>query len=327
MQQLRNSQDIPNFMVKSTLGVALVSALIIAPFSMNNFVQGRYLLGSLTLAVTILCVVNAWFCYRGQYHKGLNLFGIAPAITIAIAFSIHQLGVVASYWAYIGTLAFYFILPGTLAWMSNVIFIVLLIPVAWNALDHLVAIRFSAVLIGTGFYAFISIREISRQHLMLKEQAVTDALTGLYNRSLFQVALKHATHQSERTNTPMTIIMFDLDHFKSVNDELGHVAGDAVLRDLGKFLRKYFRTSDMVFRIGGEEFLILLHNTGEREGLEVAEQLRQEIERLPLIPHRPVTVSMGVVSFQPRMNWEEWMKRCDEKLYRAKACGRNQVVG
>lgn len=326
MRKLTNSPDIPDFILKSTLGVAFISILIITPFCVNNFIQGRYLSGLLTLVVIVLCTINALLCYRGRYHIGLNLFGIAPAITIAIVFTTHELGAVATYWAYLGVLAIYFILPQKQAWIINIIFIAIVFPVAWNVLEPPFAMRFLAVLLGTSFFAFLSMREIFKQHYMLKEQASTDTLTGLYNRSLLQSSLEHAIHQSVRTNTAMTLIMFDLDHFKNINDELGHDVGDSVLKSVGEFFKKSFRGGDMIFRIGGEEFLALLHNADESKGKDIAEKLRGEIERLSLIPERTVTVSIGVSGLQPDMDWREWMKLSDDNLYRAKSSGRNQVV-
>lgn len=325
MRQLTASSDLPAFILKSTFGVTLVSMLIVTPFSLNNFIQGRYLLGGVTLVVCVLCLLNAWLCYRGRYHEGINLFGIAPAITIAIVTTIHELGVVASYWAYLGVLAIYFILPEKRAWIANIIFIIIVFPVAWGALDQAVAIRFFVVLLGASFFAFLSMGEITKQHYMLKEQAVTDTLTSLYNRSILQSSLEHAIHQSARTNTAMTLIMLDLDHFKKINDEYGHEVGDSVLKSVGELLKKFFRESDMVFRIGGEEFLVLLHNTDVSKGVNIAEKLRVKLEQLSLIPGHVVTISVGVSGLQPDMGWKEWMKLSDDNLYCAKSNGRNQV--
>lgn len=223
-------------------------------------------------------------------------------------------------------LALYFILPKKQAWIANIIFIVIIFPVAWNVLEQPVAARFTAVLLGTSFFAFLSMHEIYKQHYMLKEQAVTDTLTGLYNRSLLHSSLEHAIHQSVRTNTAMTLIMLDLDNFKEINDEYGHDVGDSVLESVGKFLKNSFRASDMVFRIGGEEFLALIHNTDESKGQDIAEKLRGEIEHLTLIPDHTVTVSIGVSGLQPDMGWREWMKLSDDNLYQAKSSGRNQVI-
>ena len=326
MRQLINSPELPDFILKSTLGCAFISIIILTPFTINNFIQERYYLGLLTLVVTALCTINAWLCYRGQYHLGINLYGVAPAIMIAIVFAIHELGVIGSYWAYLGVLALYFILPKKQARIANILFIVIIFPVAWSVLEQPVAARFSAVLLGTSFFALLSMREIFKQHYMLKEQAFTDTLTGLYNRSLLQSSLEHAIHQSVRTNTAMTLIMLDLDHFKKINDDHGHEVGDSVLESVGEFLKKSFRASDMVFRIGGEEFLALIHNAGEQESLDMAEKLRREIELLVLMPNRKVTVSIGVSTLRRDTDWKQWMKCCDDSLYRAKSGGRNQVV-
>lgn len=193
-------------------------------------------------------------------------------------------------------------------------------------MEQSIAIRFSAVLAGVSIYAFLTMREISKQQILLKEKSVTDALTGLYNRSLLQSTLEYAIHQSHRSNTPMTIFMLDLDNFKVINDQLGHAVGDSVLKSVSEFLREKFRASDMVFRIGGEEFLALIYNTDEASALDIANKLRLEIEQLPLIPNHPITTSIGVSTLPPDADWEEWMKICDEKLYRAKSNGRNQVI-
>ena len=118
----------------------------------------------------------------------------------------------------------------------------------------------------------------------------------------------------------------DIDYFKAINDELGHDIGDHVLMQLGAFLKDSFRDSDKVFRIGGEEFLILLYNTDEANSIDIAEKIRRGIENISLIPGRTVTVSIGVAGLGSGKGWEQWMKACDKNLYEAKNSGRNRVV-
>ncbi len=324
--QRQNTRELPDFTVKSAQGVAITAAILLTPFTVNNFLQGRNLLGIFTLTILFLCAISAYICYRGQYHLGINLFGITPALIIATVIALNQLDVAGSYWALLGVIAFYFILPEKPAWITNILFVGIMVPVGWNVLDPAVATRFFAVLLGTSFFSFLSIREIHKQHHLLKEQAVTDPLTGLYNRSLLQKHLESAIHQSGRTDTEMALIMLDLDHFKKVNDELGHDTGDSLLKGMGEFLSNYFRTTDTVFRVGGEEFLALIYGTNKANTLLIAEKLREEIEQLTLIPNRITTVSIGVSALQSDMNWEQWMKHCDNNLYRAKSNGRNQVT-
>lgn len=325
MRYTTNTSDLPGYLVKSTFGVAFVSALILTPFGVNNLIQGRYDLGGLTFLISLLCVVNAWFCRKGRYLLTINLFAVAPAIGITIILATLKLGVVGSYWAFLVVLAFYVILIGKWALVANIIFVAIIIPVAWSVLEGSVAIRFSSVLIGTSIFANLSMREINKQHCLLKEQAVIDTLTGLYNRSLLQHSLDHSVKQSRRTNVPMTLVMFDVDFFKDINDKYGHDVGDSVLIAMGELLKKSFRESDMVFRIGGDEFLVLLYNTDEFNGLKIAEKLCQRIEKLPLAPGHTVTVSIGIAGLRPGMNLSEWKELCDKKLYRAKSNGRNQA--
>jgi len=324
-RQQYNMQERPDFLVKSTQGVVLTAALMLTPFTINNLIQGRYLLGAFTLLILILCSTSAWFCYHGRYHFKINLFAITPAIILAIVIAVHQLGVAGSYWATLGVISFYFILPPKPASVANFIFIALIFPTAWIALEPAIAVRFFAVLLGISFFTFFSVNEIYKQHYLLKSTAITDSLTGLNNRSLLQSSLENAISQSHRSNTPMAILMLDIDHFKMINDQFGHDVGDMVLRKTGGLLAKSFRSSDSVFRIGGEEFLILIYNTDKANAFIVAEELRQKYEQLSLIDGHSITISIGISSLQADMDWEKWMKHCDENMYSAKNKGRNQV--
>jgi len=321
------AEELPDFLVKSTLGVAFASIVLLVPYTVNNFIQGRYLLGALTTVISLICAVNSFYCLRGEYHTWINLLGIAPAVTVTICVALFNLGVMASFWAYLGVLSLYFILPERLAWNANVAFMALVLPVAWQVLDQAVFTRFTIMLCVTSIFAAIFIRIITEQQAMLKQLSITDALTGLYNRTLLHDSLEHAINQSQRSDTPVSLIMIDLDHFKRVNDEFGHDVGDTALKSLGGYLRHRFRGSDRVFRIGGEEFLALVHDADERQSKAIAEDLRKNIASLSLVPDRPVTASIGVSALTPDLDWEDWMKRCDDNLYGAKSAGRNRVSG
>jgi len=325
MQQL-HSTDLPDFIIKSTFWVAVISALLLIPFTINNFLQGRFLLGILTTMILLLCSVNAWFGLNGHYRNGLNLFAIAPFFTFAIGIAVYQLGIAGSYWAPLALLALYYTLPQKQARIVNILYLCVIVPIAWYVLDLAIAARFFAVLLGISLFAFLSLHEIYKTHYLLKEQSITDNLTGLYNRSLLQNSIENAINQSQRSNTPMAILMLDIDQFKTINDQFGHDIGDSVLKLTGEFLATFFRSSDIAFRIGGEEFLAIIYNTDNANALKVAEKLRQEFELLPLIPNHTVTISIGLSNLQANMDWKRWMKQGDDNLYKAKSNGRNQVV-
>ena len=163
----------------------------------------------------------------------------------------------------------------------------------------------------------------------LQEKVLTDELTGLLNRRGFDEALAGEHARMQRYGRPYSLVMFDLDHFKSVNDDYGHAAGDLVLEGIGDFCRRSFREQDIVARIGGEEFCAILPETGVDGACVVAERLRMEVassafslEGVSL----KVTVSVGVVAADPDSSTDELMARVDAALYLAKDAGRNQVV-
>ena len=164
----------------------------------------------------------------------------------------------------------------------------------------------------------------------LRQQALRDPLTGLYNRRYLDETFGEALAQATRTQTPLSIIMADIDHFKQINDTWGHPIGDQVLQSVAQYLRRNVRRDDVVCRAGGEEFVLLLPDTPLAVACERAEQLRAFIRAMPLLrdePERSVTLSWGVASFPGHgLNPDALLARADAALYRAKATGRDRVV-
>lgn len=158
--------------------------------------------------------------------------------------------------------------------------------------------------------------------------AITDALTGLYNRRRFHAVLLKEFERSKRYGTPFSLIMLDIDHFKEVNDDYGHNAGDTVLKEVSNILVKSIREIDTASRFGGEEFMVVLPNTEKENARIVAERMRVGIElhRLQEVD-RMITVSIGVAGLpDPGIANEDKLIRCaDYALYCAKQNGRNRI--
>lgn len=315
-----------DFHVTSTLWVAIAALVILPPFSINNFIQGRYVLGAGSLAIVAILAFNAWSIKRGRYYSSFTLLGLMPAVVFFLSFSLQKQGIVGALWCFPAVISVYFMLPERKAWIANATFLVVTLPQAWVVLAPPLATRVAATLIAVSIFSAIFVRVITRQQRRLETLAVTDPLTGLSNRTLLRSTLEQAIQQNHRGGVPMTLVSLDLDHFKAINDSLGHEAGDTVLRGVGDLLHRRIRRADRVFRVGGEEFLALLYGTNAEDGLRVAEELRDAIGSLPLLPGRPVTASIGVAALRPGEDWTEWMKRTDENLYRAKSAGRDQVA-
>lgn len=152
-----------------------------------------------------------------------------------------------------------------------------------------------------------------------------DALTGLFNRGWLDQALKTEAERFRRARHPLTIILFDIDQFKQINDSLGHDVGDRVLRAIASALIRRVRGGDIAGRWGGEEFLVIAPNTTLDAALQVAERLREAIVALKV--GCPVSASFGVAELQPGESISRLLIRADRALYRAKATGRNRVCG
>lgn len=171
------------------------------------------------------------------------------------------------------------------------------------------------------------------RNALLYEQALTqalkDPLTGVNNRASMDAHLKHQVLVSERHKTALSLIMIDVDLFKSINDTFGHVVGDVVLRAVANAIVTCTRDSDVVFRYGGEEFVVVLTNTEGAGADFLAERIRQSIAALDieaLANHTSITVSAGVAQFVAGDTAIGLLQRADELLYQAKQGGRNRVV-
>lgn len=166
----------------------------------------------------------------------------------------------------------------------------------------------------------------------LEVQATRDSLTGLWNRPAILGILDRELKRSARHGIPISIGMADIDHFKDLNDSLGHVAGDAVLGELANRMDSVIREYDSIGRYGGEEFLVVFPELDEKDAINVAERMRLSISGEPFVSQDgvvPVTISIGVAATKPKANAgqaESLIRLADEALYMAKAQGRNRVV-
>ncbi|MDB5933350.1 MAG: hypothetical protein JWQ01_694 [Massilia sp.] len=157
--------------------------------------------------------------------------------------------------------------------------------------------------------------------------AATDALTGQGNRRALDELLKQQAELYTSTGKPFSVLMLDIDFFKNVNDEFGHMVGDDVLRAFTQRVREYLRPGDACARFGGEEFVVVLPGTTLGAALEVAERLRQGVAQSPLLkkPRVKVTVSIGVATLAPRQTVADLLVTVDAAVYVAKNAGRDQV--
>jgi len=171
-----------------------------------------------------------------------------------------------------------------------------------------------------------------RNALMYKaaiQQAMRDPLTGALNRGALDAMLEKEVGVAKRTNHPVSVLMLDVDHFKHINDHYGHNMGDNVLRALVERVNTTIRSSDILFRYGGEEFTIILNNTDTEGALQLAERVREAVEEMIYVSEDTslnFTVSIGAATLRDDESASTLLERSDKALYSAKSSGRNQVV-
>ncbi|MEH6811881.1 MAG: sensor domain-containing diguanylate cyclase [Motiliproteus sp.] len=201
---------------------------------------------------------------------------------------------------------------------------------------NIVPIQISATLLleddnevgSIGFFHDLSFRKELEQ--TLKQQSITDSLSGLYNQRHFRSTLIKEIARCNRYKHPLALACLDLDNFKSVNDQLGHIIGDSIISFMGQIIRDELRGCDFGFRYGGDEFMLILPEAEEDQALAVAKRLLKVFsERTPLnhMPAPPkVSISIGITEFTPGEGPEDLFKRADMAMYQAKKDGGNQAI-
>lgn len=169
---------------------------------------------------------------------------------------------------------------------------------------------------------------ITRYQRRLEAMATTDKLTGLASRHAYDILIDQALRDARRLNQPLSVVMVDADHFKSINDEAGHLAGDRVLIGIANAIRASLRSSDLICRWGGDEFLVLLRNCDLFNAERLGETIRQTVENAAFSFNGraiPVTVSVGIAVLRPNDDADSFIGRADQALYGAKQDGRNMI--
>jgi diguanylate cyclase (GGDEF)-like protein len=179
------------------------------------------------------------------------------------------------------------------------------------------------VALAVGVAAFMLGAHGERRRLL--GQAMTDPLTGAFNRRQMDCCLRTTIERRNRMGEPASLLLFDVDHFKRINDACGHAAGDEALRGLVALVSARARQLDMLFRIGGEEFVLLLPGARSAGALAVAEHLRASVAAADLLYGRRISISIGVSELKRGQSIAGWMADADAAVYRAKQSGRNRV--
>jgi len=194
-------------------------------------------------------------------------------------------------------------------------------------LEHYYQIRISKLGLGKSYsLTFTDITELESNRIRTKHDSEFDPLTKIYNRVKVNEVFSELMFSMKEQNYDLTLILFDIDHFKKINDTYGHNAGDSVLKELSLLVKGLLHNGEILARWGGEEFVILLKHIHMTRGAQLASRLQKEIERYPFDIVKNLTCSFGVTQFKAGDTEHTFFERVDNALYEAKENGRNQVV-
>ena len=305
--------------------LSILAIVCVTPFAINNFIHERYALGSGVLATVLVFAINAvaiHFQRQPPIPFALLLFPLCAAMAI----SLRTQGIHGAFWVYPVVLFFYFVMPRRIATVTCVALFIISTVLVAHFIGVDVSIRFAVALMLTIVIINVILNVIVKLQNKLLDQSIKDPLTGAFNRRHMETGLRQALERHGRSGAPACILLFDIDHFNGINDQFGHAIGDRVLIGIVSLLGSRLRKLDSLFRIGGEEFILLLAETQETDAADVAENIRVRVAEAHLLDGMPISVSIGVAGLRVGDTVDAWIRRADDALYQAKSMGRDRVM-
>lgn len=295
----------------------------ILPFGIYRLLQGSWASAMVDMALVAAMsavIVHVW---RTGRYKVAGL-----CVTIFYSFgmlaTVYLRGVELVYWVYPTMIAAYFVLRPLVALAINSVGLVALVLILSGRLE---TVNLATIIVTVGLvnlFAYIFAHRTGLQNQRLHMASELDFLTEVGNRRALDRRL--AEYAQERRPQPeSSLLLLDLDHFKQVNDQYGHAAGDKVLVRLAALMRQHTRSTDRIFRYGGEEFAIIASGAGLGAAASLAESLRKAVAEATLLEQHPITISIGVSAMDKAHAPADWLAQADKLLYAAKQSGRNAV--
>ncbi len=312
------------FQLTVLLSFELLAVTTVGGMAIYRFVTGNLLGGIVnsTIAVALLGILV--FSLSSRRVRLASLIFVVIAVLGCIV-STTLLGRTGLFWSFVVLWINFLLISRQLALIANLCLVAALSGQSWlfDTGPEQVAFSVASLLI-TG-YAYLFSRRFNSQHDKLEELATIDPLTGTGNRRLLQRHMEKAINLYSRNDWNTTLVVMDLDRFKRVNDQFGHEAGDEILERFCQHVREHLRDEDGLYRMGGEEFVLLLPGMGEKEARSAMPELHERLSGTLQGPDGPVAFSAGVATIAPGEDWSRWLARADSAMYEAKRAGRNRL--
>ena len=296
----------------------------VLPFIVFRYLQGEWIAAVVDTIVVVGFVGLGIYVYRTRNVR-IGGLGISFICIAGVISAVYITGPQQVYWAYPVLVAVFYLVRPLEAIAFALITIAALLPSLLGDTGPYSNPTILVTVVIMSSFAFAFSLVTNRQREKLIQLATKDPLTGAGNRRHLDNKLNEVVNTYQRTGTSTAMLLMDIDHLKKVNDSHGHVVGDQVLKRITEIVNLRIRVTDSLYRIGGDEFVIILEGQKIDRAAHLAEQLRTLVEANELIAGQPVTVSVGVAELKADETVEDWLHRADEALYGAKRNGRNST--
>lgn len=311
--------------------VGLIASCTLLPYALFRMVTGNYLVGLVDMLMIVVSTASVWMAWRtGETEK--PGFLMAAVFCFGAVLVCMKLGQDVLFWIYPLMVFIFFLVAPIKALLLLLLMVCAIVSLHFSEYSAIFSTNFQLLAfitttLVTSIFAYIFAYRPHLQRQELRRLATTDPLTGAATRHSLTDELTYAIQQFQQEGVVSGLMLLDLDHFKRINDNFGHHAGDQILSQLVPLLKQMIRQQDSVFRYGGEEFVLLIKEIQLADLHRLAEKIRHAVwHQLALPDGSALTTSIGIATVQYANDWESWLQNADVALYQAKHNGRNQVV-
>ena len=333
MAKLHSGMDAWRYIVRSEnqripvegylpLILSAAAALGVLPFAISRFMDGQWLAGVVDTTLIIGFLALGAYVYKTRRVRLASVTLSVLAVGGVLA-TVYLSGPQQVFWAFPALVGVFYLIRLREAIACALVTLFALIPPMLAAENPFETTTALITIVITSVLAVAFSMITNRQRVQLLKLATKDPLTGAGNRRALDSKLRDVVNTFGRTGVPASLLMVDLDHFKTVNDLLGHAAGDRILQNVTEIINLRIRVTDSLYRIGGEEFVVVLEGADLEQAAHLAEQLRTLVDANELVPDHTVTISLGVAELRKSESPYDWLHRADEAMYQAKDAGRN----
>ncbi|MFC4699017.1 GGDEF domain-containing protein [Glaciecola siphonariae] len=304
--------------------VAALSFLAVCPMLVARIIERNWFMVTLDAILLVMFAFIAVNVMRGRYlDVSRRILGVFMVLGMIGTTTMGDTG--NAYWLYPGFIAIFFMFSPIVALSIAVLVSVTVFPFLYERFAATNLFTLYATLLPTVLFIYFFSKDLRAQHKTLSMQATEDYLTQTGNRRAFNDEAQLCIDALNKSNASNVLILFDMDHFKRLNDAHGHVTGDSVLKDVSNIVQGCLRSTDKLYRLGGEEFGIIVRHALLSDALGIAQKIRQSIDNNKNEHLPDYTVSFGIAELLKNESVEDWMSRADKALYQSKQNGRDQI--